>query len=308
MGDMKERRLMALRQAVIDRINDDHSFPAFPATIQKLNSVMVRQECSLGEVASIVETDPGLTARCLKLANSAAFAGAERIQNIRTAVMRLGIREIRRMTFSVGLVSSFSHLKVQVDWTEYWLHSVLTARLTELLTGAYQAVTGKEYLAGLIHDIGKLLVEHYFPQEFASMVLVRNRTDDHAELERRTVGITHADVCVLIAERWNLDVDIVHAVKHHHMPEKAVSRISTALPHQRVLAVCLALANSLANRVAENIGRREQAGGLDLEALPEWSLLQTFTPLSDIEFNLDAEVMKARETLSILPKSQAATA
>jgi len=304
MDDMKERHILSLRKVVIDRINDDHSFPAFPATIQKLNSVMARQECSMADVATVVETDPGLTARCLKLVNSAAFVGAERIQNVRSAVMRLGLREIRRMTLSVGLVNSFSHLKVSVDWTEYWLHSVLTARLTELLTGAYQTITGKEYLAGLIHDIGKLLVEHYLPQEFANMVLKRNMTDDHAELERRTVGITHADVCVLIAERWNLDIDVVHAVKHHHMPEKAVHKLSGASSEQRVLSVCLALANRLANRVAENVGRREQTGPLDLEALPEWGLLQGFTPQRDIEFNLEAEVAKARETLNILPKSQ----
>ncbi len=298
-----------LRQAVVERINTGHNFPAFPATVQKLNGLLLQEDCSIVEVANLIETDPGLAIGCIKLANSAAFSGTDRKHTVRDAVMRLGFREIRRLTFSIGIVGSVSHMKVvRLDWQKYWLHSVLTARLTELLTGAYQALTGMEYLAGLIHDIGKLLIEHHFPREFETVILELRNKANLTEMELRTIGITHAEVCSLIAARWNLDRDIVQAVRLHHIDERAELASLGHSPSQQIKVICLALANRLANQIAANIDRDERVGQMDLEAMPEWAYLQNFSPWYELEFDLDVELAKAQETLGSLPARRAAAA
>ncbi len=294
--------LTMLRLAVIERINSGHNFPVFPSTINKLNTMMQSPDCGIGEIADLIAIDPGLAGGCLRLANSAAFAGSERIANLRIAAMRLGVREIRRMICSIVIVGSVSHMKVvKIDWKKYWLHSVLTARLAERLTAAYQDVTGMEYLAGLIHDIGKLMLEHHFPRQFESVILELNRKSDLIELEMRMLGISHAEVCALVAERWNLDQGIVQAVRTHHIPEKATLQSLGSSPGQQIRTTCLALANRLANQVSANCDRNEQNSEIDLASMPEWVHLQHFSPRHELELNLDEELAKAEETLQTLP-------
>jgi HD-like signal output (HDOD) protein len=69
-------------------------------------------------------------------------------------------------------MDTLSHLRIKIDWHRFWLHSgVLVARLIEKVAGSFRDVSGMEYLAGLLHDIGKIILEHYFPREFETIVL-----------------------------------------------------------------------------------------------------------------------------------------
>lgn len=307
INDLERRRRDMMRNTIRDKIRNDPSFPAFPASVQKLNAVLARQDSGISEVARIIEMDPGLAARCLKLANSAAYSSTVRISNIQTALSRIGMREVRRMVMSISVVGSMSRLRVQVDWTRFWLHSLLTARLGEIITGAYQDVSGKAYLAGLIHDIGKLFIEHYFPNEFSSILLQGASTPDEVTRhEQRILGLGHGDICAMIADQWKLDADIGCAVRTHHDVAMAGLQATGITPECRTLCLCMSLANRLANIVGENISTSGHSPDISLETLPEWQYLGQLVPCRELELNLDDELQRVRETLDVILAKPAA--
>jgi HD-like signal output (HDOD) protein len=146
-----------------------NSFPTISTAVLKLAKLVKEDDIGIDELSDIIRKEPGLAANCIRVASASRY-GLGVVRSIHDAVLRLGTQEIRRIAASLGVMQRFDHLRVKVDWNRFWLHSLLVARISEQIASAFRQANGSEYLAGLLHDSGKLVIEHYFPQEFESIL------------------------------------------------------------------------------------------------------------------------------------------
>ncbi len=283
---------------IVELLDSDTAAPAFSPVVTKLIRKMGDDAVGLDEISDLVSLDPGLSTRCLRSANSAAN-GKQPISTISQALLLIGLREMRGIALTVGVVDNFNHLRINIDWRKFWLHSVLVARLTDRIAGAFRDVTGMEYLAGLLHDIGKLVLEHFFPREFESIVMrAMERRCGHAAVETDLLGYDHTNIGAALCQRLNLTPHIIYAVRFHHQPLHPAN-IDNPMGDGGFLSACISVADYLANLREINIaGHTELAATLD--ELPEWKFLTDYFSCRGLDLNLDDEIALAEKEVSSL--------
>jgi len=289
----KSTQKLTIRDKVLESLQKENEVPAFPAVARKLMQVANQQDADISVIADIVALDPGLTAQFLKLASSPAISG-QGITSIHNALLLIGMGNARKIATSMLVMDTFKNLRVKVNWEMFWLHNLLTARLTERLADAYREVDGREYLAGLLHDVGKLFIEHYFPQEFELVILRASlaRTGMY-EAEMQLLDISHAETSALLCEKWQLHKEIVRSVRFHHDPNSERNKDPDDLDSQPFLAHCICIADKLANICHANIQGAENLDNTQLESLPEWIRLKEFTPRRTLVLDMAAELKMA---------------
>jgi putative nucleotidyltransferase with HDIG domain len=206
---------------------------------------------------------------------------------------------MRRIAFTVGVMDNFNHLRIRVNWRQFWLHSVLVARMTERLAGAFRDVNGMEYLTGLLHDIGKLVLEHYFPREFESILMrALERQCGHAQAEFDLLGLDHPCIGAALCQCLNLNHQVIHAVRFHH---QAVHPAHTTDPagDAGFLACCVSVADTLANLGDVSIGGHIRIAE-SLEGQPAWKYLTQFFDCRGLDLDLNEEIEKAAAEISAL--------
>jgi len=280
---------------VISLLKTDGVIPAFSSSIIKLGHLTSNPSVSMNEIRQVIELDPGLSSDCIKVASSVGFA-AHRISSIQQALMLIGMEEIRRIAFSMGVMEKFDGFRDDVNWGRFWLHSVLVARLTEKVAGAYRPCTGSEYLAGLLHDCGKIIFEKYFPQEFDKVLYkAKQRKCSHVVVERDVVGVTHAQIGGAVCDVLQAHNEVIQAVWHHHGPFVGMSGMPD---NSKFLAACVAVGDALANYAQANIaGARVMREDTTFEQLPEWRFLKQYHMTYGLQLDLESEVAAAAEDL-----------
>lgn len=285
------------RTKLIQVLSIDPDFPTFPASVAELQVRLNHPKTGLHEIAEIIKLDPGLTARLIALSRSAAYGGVM-ISSIDDALFRLGLKETRTAIFSSKLVDCFANLEVKVDWERFWLHSLLTARLTQNIGDLFQNASEKYYLAGLLHDVGKLIFAHYFPEAFDA-IIEHSRISNLPmfEAEQILFGTHHGIVGAALCEKWGVDPEISQAIQYHHTLQEPAEPC--------FLATVVHTANAVGNLWEDNIYRNKAAlVPQSLLEMPEWHLLEAFHPRQTPRFSLETEISKARETVhSLLQKT-----
>ena len=260
---------------------------------------MVRDEnLTLDDLGEVISLDPGLAARCVRVAGSVAYRGRN-ISTINEALLMIGMEKIRRIALTVGVMDTLSHLRIKIDWQRFWLHSVLVARLTEKVAGAFRDVTGMEYLAGLLHDIGKLILEHYFPREFETIVLrSMERQSGHAKVEMDLLGLDHTQIGAAMCECLKTHPHILQAVRFHH---DALHPAHTGNPDGDggFLSACINVADVLANLGDVNIGGEKPLLHPFVE-LPEWKYLNQWFNCRGLDLDLAHEIELAEADIKSL--------
>jgi HD-like signal output (HDOD) protein len=288
--DVEPGKKIALRERVLKVVEQNTDVPAFSASARKLMSLVNKGDVNLEQITEIVRLDPGITAKFLKLASSPAFSG-ESITNIQDALMLLGLNEVRKAASAFVVINSFAHFRIKVDWELFWMHSILTARLTELLADAHRECEGKEYLAGLIHDIGKLFLEHHFAKEFEHVIFRAMATGKGMhEAESCLFDITHAEMSAILCQKWQLDKEITGAVQCHHDPSSSKDFA--------LLATCICVADKLSNMCHANIQGIEKLDEVDITTVPEWKQLREFPARKALDLNMENELQLVQQTIS----------
>ena len=198
--------------------------PTLPVLIVQVQKAVASEMSGLRDIGFIIERDPALTARVLRVANSALFTRGDPVTTIGAAVARLGMAQVRSLCLAVGVVRAFGNAQTRLDHKRYWQHSaavgMVAERLTEL-SGRYPAVDGAEaYVGGLLHDVGLLIIDQFFPAEFAAV-----QEEMEAEMipryrvEQNRLGLDHGGVARLVLRRWQLPSQVISGVAAHHNPE-----------------------------------------------------------------------------------------
>jgi len=195
------------------------------------------------DLATVISSDQALTAKLLRLSNSAYYGYARRISNVREAVILLGMRTVRSVAIASAIIEVLQVPEDQkFDQDLFWAHSVCTGLAAEAIARETRAARPEDaFTAGVLHDVGKLAMMLTEPELFAEVVdLVTTEGMRYHDAEAAVFGVSHELVGYRLAQRWRFPEPLVDAIRAHH-PEKAVSRVET-------LADIVAAANLACNR------------------------------------------------------------
>jgi putative nucleotidyltransferase with HDIG domain len=212
-------------EAVSRAAGGAEALPSAPALYMRLVEALSDPETSMDTIGALVESDVAMCAKVLQLVNSSFFGVGRRISSPKEAVMYLGMAPLRALVLSAGAFQAFAPAQpiegFSIEALE--IHSALVARVaSELLTDRHESADA--FTAGLLHDVGKLVLAAHQPEELASL-LALGRRDGRAlhptELEH--AHVTHAEIGAYLLTLWGLPNPIVDAVAHHHAPTRLLT-------------------------------------------------------------------------------------
>jgi HD-like signal output (HDOD) protein len=209
------------------------SLPSLSSINKSLLDLVLNEQRYSAQIGEIIGRDPSLTSRLLRLVNSVYYGLSTPVTTIEDAVFYLGIRQIRQLVLVTPVIEDFQKLTLQCafPWREFWQHCIGTGILTHEIASLARAVPEEsDYIAGLVHDVGKIVMAWAFPDHFAEIHrLAILGTEDLVEIEIRVLGIDHAELGALYLERHRLSELLIQTVRYHHAPEKARS-------HEQIVA------------------------------------------------------------------------
>lgn len=201
------------------------SLPSLNSINRALQELLAVEQRYSAQISEVIRRDPSLTSRLLRLVNSVYYGLSNPVSSVEEAVFYLGMRQIRQLTMVTPIIEDFQKLTRQCSfpWREFWQHSIGTAILTREVVAAVSPQTDdSDYVAGLVHDVGKIVMAWSFPDYFAEIhrqALAGTR--DLTEIENEVLGMDHAELGALYLERHRLPELMVMSARFHHHPEKA---------------------------------------------------------------------------------------
>jgi HD-like signal output (HDOD) protein len=221
-------RVMALRDllkdcALTDLVAGIGTLPSLPSSYAAINAELASAEPSLKRVAEIVSGDLAMSAKVLQLVNSAFFGLARRVETIEQAVTLLGTDIIRSLVLSNAAFGRFEAVSTSFSAERLWNHSLLVGAVATAIAraeGADRATVGETLQAGMLHDLGQLVLASHLPEAFdEALAASAARGMPLFVAERETLGATHAQVGAYLLGLWGLPDSTVEAVAFHHQPD-----------------------------------------------------------------------------------------
>jgi HD-like signal output (HDOD) protein len=240
-------------QKICDLAASLRNLPSLPELYLKIADALQSPTASAQRIAEIAAQDPAICAKLLQLSNSAYFGFSRSVFTVDEAVQLLGVSVIQSLAMAVPVFSSFSRGKCPgfpID--EIWAHSVQTGLLGERISSEHPGdiyLSEQAFCAGLLHDLGKVILADGFPAEYAAAL--KESAGTHTplfEVERKYFQATHAEVGAYLLALWGVPIPLVEAVANHHHPRHCgtqelclagVVHMANALHHSRNLASAL---------------------------------------------------------------------
>jgi HD-like signal output (HDOD) protein/ActR/RegA family two-component response regulator len=210
------------------------SLPSFPTLYLDIMREIESPNSSIQGIAKIVGKDPGILTKVLQVANSAAFGLPEPVTDPAEAVQQLGMTTVRSLVLSAQVYSSFAPGRLKnFSADALWQHLMRCADLARTILRREHAEfseTEDAYTAGMLHDIGKLMLADSLPREFGqALTLADAEQIPLIEAEQEILGATHAGLAAYLLGLWGLPAAVVEAVAFHHTPEKSDLKQCSAL-------------------------------------------------------------------------------
>ncbi|MEA3347526.1 MAG: HDOD domain-containing protein [Pseudomonadota bacterium] len=225
---------------IIEQLGNIEDIPPLPATASRIIDTCFDEQTSFQEMATLIKQDPVLTARILILINSPGFALPTKIKDLSHAISLLGKKQIRNLALSVTIFDTFTAggKKREREMAAFWQHCVACAYACEELAKELNYPHPEEaFIAGLLHDIGKLIAYHRLEKTFAQLLKqLKDPTDDNRRewpplsLEKEILGAGHHLIGKWAAEAWNFPAPIIEAVWLHHQPPPGPRDVAPPLP------------------------------------------------------------------------------
>lgn len=195
-----------------------NTLPSIPRVVSEVLEELDAEDPNPRKISQLVATDPALTARMLKLANSAFFGVTREIGSVADAVNVLGFAHVRTLVTAVALSSSFKAVP-GVNLEQFWRYSLNTAKICRALARSMRLNDGAAFTAGLVHAVGDLVMHIGMPEEMKKLDWNVSPFDlKRAEAEKVALGYTYADVGAAFAKKWDFPETIVKALSHQLVP------------------------------------------------------------------------------------------
>jgi putative nucleotidyltransferase with HDIG domain len=230
---------------VVAKLQD---LPSLPAVVMELLTSIDQEDVDISVLAKKVSHDQALTAKTLRLANSPAYGLQVKVTTIQQAITFLGFQTTRNLITAAAITGCFAEGQCAgFDDKAFWRHSIATAACARVLARRMRLNQDYAFTAGLLHDIGRLVLVSAYPQRYAEVLAWRASHDcEVLEAERAVLGVDHVAAGVALAEHWNFSDTMRLAIAHHHEPEA---------PGAGFLATIIHVANAIVH--ALDIAREE---------------------------------------------------
>lgn len=228
--------------SLVSLLDDVEGLVSPPDVCMRLFELINSPSAGSDDFANVISVDPNLTARLLRMTNSAFYRFRGKIDTISRAITVIGTSELYQLVLSVSAVKSFNNIPNElVEMKTFWRHSVYTGLLARALAVRANILHPERlFVAGLMHDIGSLILYHQRPEAMRDLLLVADGDEEvlyQEEISR--FSFSHASVAAHLMEQWQLPEELTLSIKWHHQPELAEKA--------KVEAHVLFLANHLVN-------------------------------------------------------------
>ncbi len=263
---------------------------SLPAIYIRLNKVINHPYSSINDIGNVVSQDPGLTARLLRLVNSAFYGFHDKIETVSHAISLIGTRQLQDIALATSVIELFRDVPAEfVNMDSFWKHSLycgLTAR--SLAAKKRESNVERFFVGGLLHDIGRVIIYNHYA-EIARKIFERYQNENHplVNIEEFELGFSHASVGWAISQKWGLPTSLQEAILFHHQPSQARKfPLLTAIIH-----------------LADIITNARQIGSSGESAIPRfdteiWDILQL--PSNFLEELIDDTDRQFKVTLEII--------
>ncbi len=220
--------------------------PPLPDVVQKILHIVNDEGAGAKDLARIINSEPSLTAKILKITNSSFYGLKQQVTTISHAVVILGFNEVKNLVLGYSIFSNLLNMKGEERRAslEFWRHNMACGVAARVLGEQIGYKNMEElFVVGLLHDIGKTVFFDYFTDRYRDVVRqALEKRKAHYQEEKEVLGLTHADVGFWLAKHWNLPVIIRDGIRFHHQPELARKSMD---PYTPTLASVISYADCL---------------------------------------------------------------
>jgi putative nucleotidyltransferase with HDIG domain len=206
-------------------MRDVSDLPAVPGIVSQVITLLDDPDADPAKVADLILSEQVLAARVLRVVNSPLYRTVGEINSVKRALMHIGFKAIREMILTKYFVDAFKEREQPFDIKTFWLHSFSVGAVSRRIASmvGYRDLE-KAYLAGIVHDIGKVFMGHYLRKEYGEMLANINGTHYRAyEAEHEFFGTSHCEVGLCLAQKWNFPPDYCDIISYHHTSERATA-------------------------------------------------------------------------------------
>jgi putative nucleotidyltransferase with HDIG domain len=216
---------------ITELIQGDSQLATLPEVFYKLNAAIEDPDCTFDDIGEIISIDPALTVRLLKIVNSAFYGFSTQVETITHALTIIGTDQLTQLVLATSVMSQFKGISDELlNMNSFWRHSIsagLAARSIAALSGEYNVE--RFFVAGLLHDIGRLVFCLKAPDENAEILKKAEASDKPLYVEEKAAfGFDHAELGGQLLKEWKLPERLVEAVACHHLPANAKSHSEEA--------------------------------------------------------------------------------
>lgn len=216
-----------------------------PVVVVQALRLLGQKDPDFESLVKAISSDPVIVSRLIAIANSPFMGRVAKVKTARSACVSLGLNAVRCAILTTGVAQRLRPANSPLVVTELWAHAFGVAAAARCVAPVTGVAPDAAYTAGLLHDLGKLVLAHCATQEYLEMLAWQQIQDCFAiDAERRMLGIDHVEVGIRMATLWKLPEELMDAIAHHHTPSRAQHRELVDTVHiADVLARCLELGN-----------------------------------------------------------------
>lgn len=206
-----------MKDSIRNVLDDSLKLYSLPQTLVQVLKVVSDETSGADDLAKVLIKDPAMTTKVLKVVNSPFYGTGRKIGTVSQATVTLGMRQVTALALSTSIYGMTENWQSVLDRVRFWRHSLevaIAARMIAEKMGLRQLE--EIYVSGLLHDIGLLILERSFPEQFATIWKRASRGESLVELEEEAWGTNHARVGQFLLEQWRLPESISEAVGRHH--------------------------------------------------------------------------------------------
>lgn len=211
-------------EKVINKVKASiEKMPTLSPVVHKIIDVANNRSSSAQNLTDVIQLDPVLTAKVIKMVNSAYFGLPQQIKSLKQAVVMLGINTVKNVALSSSFLGNVKLDKSAVlKGEDFWLHSLgvaVASKMIAIKLGVEKEGIEEYFIAGLIHDIGKVLINNFFKKEMAEIVeMSAQKKYSIIQVEKHILKLTHEEIGIAIGKKWNFENALLYAAGKHHQP------------------------------------------------------------------------------------------
>lgn len=292
--------IMEIQSGLEDKTSGIQQLPSMPQVLLKLLEACNDEEASSKTLSDIISKDPSISARVMRLVNSAYIGLSQKVNELDKAVLYLGTNTIKNLAISASVLEVFGQTKGNALFNihKFWWHSFLCASLAKHIAEETGYKFPEEaFLAGLMHDIGKLVLWTNFRDEYSKVLEKSTQKADIIVAEKMEIGATHCEIGAQLVRQWSLKSFLADAVYYHH---EKVDRISGAFPLLKIVYVANILCNGIAAGYKEKVQIADSILNLKQAKVKEIMSAATTEAINVAKsFGIPVEVSKDKDKIEI---------